>query len=220
MSIENFRIVRTKRKSIEIVVLASGVVEVRAPKYIPNFAINAFIKSKNDWILKRQEFEKKNAVSSKKFINGEKFMYLGKEYLLDLGNYIQIEAKNERLLFPLALAPHGKASLEKWYIKQAKLIIKKQVEHYAKSLDTSYEDISFSDTRSKWGSCTHDNRLQFNWRLIMAPLLVVRYVVIHELVHTTTKNHSAIFWNKVRKINPSYKQQIKWLKQNGNSLHI
>lgn len=54
----------------------------------------------------------------------------------------------------------------------------------------------------------------------MAPLLIVRYVVIHEFVHTIEKNHSANFWSKVRIANPSYKQQIKWLKENGHGLVV
>jgi hypothetical protein len=220
VNIDEVKITRTSRKSISIVILPNGEVEARAPKYIPNFIIKQFIKSKSDWIEERQSAVLKHVSKTREFINGEKFMYLGEEYSLLLGNYIHIEIKDGKLLFPLALASRGKAVLEKWYIKQAKSVIKNHVEHYAKALNTSYSAISYSDTRSKWGSCTHDNRLQFNWRLMMTPLLVVRYVVLHELVHTTEKNHSAIFWNKVRKINPSYKQQIKWLKLHGNKLHI
>lgn len=213
-------IIRQLRKTIAIHILPDGTVEVRAPKYIPQFAIKAFIRSKNDWIEKRVEVVKKNIPQAKKFVSGEKFMLLGREYILEIGNYIHIEIKEDKVLFPLALVPRGKDVLEKWYIKQAKTIIKNLVAEYSKKMDASYKSISFSDTKSKWGSCTHDNRLQFNWRLIMSPLLVIRYVVIHELVHTTNKDHQAIFWNKVRKINPSYKQQIKWLKLNGDRLKI
>lgn len=217
---DDIKIIRTSRKSIAIVILPNGTVEVRAPKYIPIFAINAFIKSKSEWIKEKQGIARINAVPKKQFTNGEKFMYLGSEYLMVLGNYIHIEIKDDKLLFPIALFSRGQDVLEKWYIKQAKVIIKREVEYYSNEMDLTYESISFSDTKSKWGSCTHDNRLQFNWRLIMAPLLVVRYVVLHELVHTEEKNHNAIFWNKVRKINPSCKQQIKWLKANGNKLVI
>lgn len=220
MSIENFRIVRSKRKSIAIVILPGGQVEVRAPKYIPEFALKAFVKGKSDWIKERQAYALKNKPAPKKFVNDEKFLYLGHEYQLLLGPYIHIEVKDEALLFPLALASRGPDTLHKWYIKQAIVVIKNLVDDYSKEMNLPYNGISFSDTSSKWGSCTSDNRLQFNWRLIMAPLLVVRYVVIHELVHTVEKNHKTIFWNKVRSKNPSYKNQIKWLKINGDKLKI
>ena len=218
IDLSTIKITRSSRKSIAIVVLPNGTVEVRAPKYIPEFAIKAFVKSKTQWIEMRLEVVRKHIPAVKRFETGGKFLYLGNEYSLQLGNYIDIEIKDDKMLFPLAMASRGKAHLEKWYIKQAKIVIKNLVSEYAKTMELSYESISFSDTKSKWGSCTHDNRLQFNWRLMMAPLLVVRYVAIHELVHTIHKDHQAIFWNKVRKINPSYKQQIKWLKLNGGRL--
>lgn len=214
----DIKIIKSHRKSIAILVHPDGKVEVRAPKYIPQFVINTFIKSKSDWIEKRLEIVKKHTKQAKKFINGEKFLYLGVEYELQLGPYIKIEPSDKKLFFPLGMAKRGRENLEKWYIKQAKITITKLVEEYSESMDLPYVSISFSDTRSKWGSCSSDNRLQFNWRLIMAPLIVVRYVVIHELVHTVEKNHKTIFWNKVKRVNPSCKQQIKWLKENGRSL--
>jgi len=217
---DGIKIIKSKRKSIAIAVRPDGTIEVRAPRYIPGFMINAFIKSKSDWIKERQAHVAKHFVAPKKFENGEKFTYLGNEYSLKLGNYLDIQIKGDSLLFPLALVFRGKESVEKWYIKQAKEIIKSHVDTFSKEMELPYKSISFSDTKSKWGSCTHDNRLQFNWRLIMAPLIVVRYVIIHELVHTIHKNHSASFWRKVSEVNPSYKQQIKWLKAHGDKLHI
>lgn len=216
----DFKIVRSKRKSIAIIFLPTGVVEVRAPKSIPEFAIKAFVKSKSEWIEERQAHVLKNKIVPKQFINGEKFLYLGNEYQLLLGPSPHIEIEGRIMHFPLALARSGHGFLEKWYIKQAKHVIKNLVDEYSKEMKLPYNGISFSDTSSKWGSCTPDNRLQFNWRLVMAPLLVIRYVVIHELVHTVEKNHKVLFWNKVRAKNPSYKNQIKWLREKGDKLKI
>lgn len=218
IDISEIKITRVSRKSVAIVIHSSGQVEVKAPKYVPMIFIKQFIKSKSEWIEERQKEVLKRKKPSKQFVNGEKFLLLGKEYSLKLGPYIHIETNGDELLFPLALAKRGRDAIEKWYIKQAKAVIKPLVEEYSKVMGTSYNAISFSDTKSKWGSCTHDNRLQFNWRLVMTPLLVVRYVVIHELAHTTEKNHSVIFWSKVRKQNPSYKQQVLWLKKHGDTL--
>ncbi len=220
MSDISYTVKKSKRKSMAIVVLPDGTVEVRSPKYIPNFVINTFVKSKSDWIKERKAFVLKNKKEPKKFANGEKFIYLGEDYSLELGNYTQIEIKGGKILFPVALQSKGKEFLEKWYIKQAKKVVRDQLDYYSKKMDLPYKSVMFSDTSSKWGSCTHDNRLQFNWRLIMAPLLVVRYVIIHELVHTIHKNHSKSFWGRVGEENPSFKQQIKWLKSHGGKLKI
>lgn len=218
---DDIKIVRSSRKSIAIVILPGGTVEVRAPRFVPEFAINAFVKSKRGWIEERLTMVRRHTPHKKAFADGEKFMYQGDEYPLTLVTSPHIEIKDGKLLFPLALVSRGKETLDKWYIKQAKAVIREQVEYYAKRMGTTYNGItSFTDTKSKWGSCTHDNRLQFNWRLILAPPIVLRYVIIHELVHTTEKNHSVIFWNKVRAQNPSYKAQIKWLKEHGNGLMV
>lgn len=148
------------------------------------------------------------------------FLYLGKEYTLHTGNHTSISLHEDRLLFPHVLQFRLEKEITTWYIQQARSVISNQVEYYSKHMNTIYASLKFSDTISQWGSCSRDNNLQFNWRLIMAPLLVLNYVIIHELTHTLEKNHSSNFWSKVRLHNPSYKQQIKWLQTHGNSLKI
>lgn len=150
----------------------------------------------------------------------EEYLFLGQKLLFHPGNYTSITVKDDKLLFPLALLFRKEKELTNWYTQQAKKIIAAQVARFAKEMQTSYRSLTFSDTRSKWGSCTHDNRLQFSWRLVMAPLLVLNYVIIHELAHTLEKNHTQYFWMKVRRFNPSYRQQIKWLKDYGTTLTV
>lgn len=148
------------------------------------------------------------------------FLYLGKEYILHIGNHTKIALYENRLLFPQVLLFRLEKEITTWYLQQARKVIGNQVTFYAKEMKTTYASLKFSDTTSQWGSCSRDNNLQFSWRLIMAPLLVLNYVVIHELTHTLEKNHSSNFWSKVRFHNPSYKQQIKWLQKYGNSLKL
>ena len=220
VDVPKIKIIRTSRKSISLQILRDATIEVKAPHLIPKFLIEQFIKSHEEWIRVRQDLVLNNIKKPREFSDGESFLYLGVEYILKIGNYTEIKIFDDKLLFPSALVFRGRDAIEKWYIRQAKKIINEQVAYYSNKMNASYTSISFSDTKSKWGSCTHDNRLQFNWRLVMTPLLVLRYVVLHELVHTTTKNHSYAFWSKVRSVNPSYKQQIKWLKLYGNGLTI
>lgn len=54
----------------------------------------------------------------------------------------------------------------------------------------------------------------------MAPLSIINYVVVHELAHLEVKNHSRIFWNKIRTIFPDYKERVKWLKENGHLMSL
>lgn len=218
--ISKVEIKRSARGSISIAITPTGRVIVRAPHLIPKSFILSFVENKRDWIEKRLVLTNGTAKKPKKFADGEKFFYLGKEYDLKFGYFPQIGITGSNLIVPEALKNQAKSVLEKWYIKEAKLLIKDMVVEHSAKMNTSFKNITFSDTKSQWGRCTHDNRLQFNWRLVMAPLLVVRYVVIHELSHTKEKNHSQKFWSTVRSYNPSYKSQIKWLKENGGKLRF
>ncbi len=209
---------RSSRRSIIMSMAPDGHIVVKAPRLVPLFVIRRFVESHKEWI------EKQNKLISAipkdiSYVHGEKILYLGKECVLDIGPYKEISAVEEKLQFPRSVQFRIKTELGTWYKKQAKDIICGYVESLSLSMHVSYSGVYFSDTSSKWASCSHDNRLQFSWRLVMAPPLVIRYVVIHELSHIVHKNHSRAFWSLVSRFNPSYKQQIKWLKSNGMRIH-
>ncbi len=220
IDLSQIKITRSRRKTLALHFIPDGTIEVRAPNLIPKFLINDFIKKNSDWIEKKLGMVKKSRPATRKYIDGELFDYLGKQYALQTGNYVRIEIKGDKLLFPKVLLFRVKKELENWYLRQAKAVIIEQANSIAKEMGTSFKSIKLSETKSKWGSCTHDNRLQFNWKLIMTPILVLRYVVIHELSHTIEKNHSRKFWSRVAAFNPSFKQQIKWLREHGGNLSI
>ncbi|MCS7122892.1 MAG: M48 family metallopeptidase, partial [Candidatus Micrarchaeota archaeon] len=83
-----------------------------------------------------------------------------------------------------------------------------------------YNRVRITNARRRWGSCSSSNNLNFSWRLIMAPLEVIDYVVVHELVHTRIKNHSKAFWRMVEAVMPDYDRQRRWLRENGHMLKI
>ncbi len=214
-----FEIVRSHRRSISIHILPYGKVEVRAPHLVPAFVINRFVKDKSDWISKQVNRAKifQPKINNKATESSE-YLYLGKSYKFRIGAFKEITF-TDSLNFPNFKLFRFQKELTQWYMTQAKKIITKRVAHYAAELETEYKEITYSDTTSKWGSCSRDNRLQFTWRLIMAPLLVIDYVVVHELVHTKHKNHGPAFWEEVRKYKPAYKQYIRWLKDHAAQIH-
>lgn len=215
------KIARSRRKTMALHVLPDTTVLVKAPFLTPNFFINKFINDNSKWIMDKIEKVRRVKINTdNKFANGGVFYLLGNEYKLKFGAYDNLIQESGFLLFPNVLKFRLKNELEIWYRRNAREIITRQVEFYAAQMKAKFTDLTFSDTKSQWGRCTQDNKLQFSWRLVMAPLLVVNYVVVHELAHTFEKNHSRTFWNKVRYFNPSYRQQIKWLKENGDSLKL
>lgn len=215
-TLPDIHIERSLRRSIALQIERDGTVLVKAPRFITQRQIEDFITQHQDWIDKKLA----TITKARSARQDNEYLYLGQKIIFTPGNYTSIKIVGGKLLFPQSLLFRKEKELTNWYIHQAQEIITQQVKRYALEMKTDFKEITFSDTKSQWGRCTRDNRLQFSWRLVMAPLITLNYVVIHELAHTMEKNHSQLFWMKVRNINPSYRQQIKWLKDHGASLTI
>ena len=92
-------------------------------------------------------------------------------------------------------------------------------DHYAGLLGRKVARITLRDTRSRWGSCSHDGALMYSWRLVMAPPSVLRYVAAHECAHLVEMNHSGAFWAVVDRIHPGWQRERAWLHAHGARLH-
>lgn len=210
-------IIRERRSSISIQITREGEVIVKAPKLMPMFFIKQFLKQKEDWIIKKTKKFQEKPLKARQYMQGEEFWYLGKTYILNIGNFKEISVTTT-FNFPKVLLFRIQKELESWYKKQAKEIIGKRLVHQAEKMQAKYTTVMYSDTKSKWGTCGPENDLQFNWRLVMAPLIVLDYVVIHELSHTKHKNHGENFWREVSKHSIGYKSYRKWLNEHAHLL--
>jgi len=114
----------------------------------------------------------------------------------------------------------GGQAFEQWYKAQALKVLSERVRYYAAKHGFQPGRIRISSARTRWGSCSSKGTLSFTWRLVMAPLEVIDYVVIHELVHLKVKNHSKTFWGSVAALMPDYKKYVAWLKKNGSFLTL
>lgn len=101
------------------------------------------------------------------------------------------------------------------YIRKAKETITKRASYFARLMGVSYRNITIREQKTRWGSCSSEKNLNFNWKLILAPPEVLDYVVIHELCHLKEMNHSKAFWDEVEKVMPEYETYKLWLKENG-----
>jgi predicted metal-dependent hydrolase len=88
----------------------------------------------------------------------------------------------------------------------------------APALGVAYRRIEVRDQRTRWGSCSPGGTLSFNWRLVLAPLEVLDYVVVHELCHLREPNHSRSFWSLVESRRPGWREQRAWLREHGAEL--
>lgn len=89
----------------------------------------------------------------------------------------------------------------------------------AAKLNCTIHNVVIKDTKSRWGSCSNKNNINYNWRVIMAPQHVFDYLVCHEVSHLLHQDHSAAFWNCVASLCPSYKEGRAWLKTKGRHLY-
>jgi predicted metal-dependent hydrolase len=108
--------------------------------------------------------------------------------------------------------------LREWYISKAKEKIVPRVKHHARELGVNFDEVKIVDSRYRWGSCTVNNNVNFNWRLIKAPMFVIDYVIVHELAHLIETNHTPKFSNIVRAQSPTMEKAKAWLKENGQLL--
>ena len=92
-------------------------------------------------------------------------------------------------------------------------------DHYAGLIGRKVARVTLRDTRSRWGSCSHEGALMYSWRLVMAPPPVLAYVAAHEVAHLLEMNHSDRFWAVVDRLYPGWQAQRKWLHSQGTALH-
>ena len=223
----NFQLIRSKRrrKTISLRIKEDGRIVISVPYHTPKGEIEGFIKERESWIIKKfSEKERSIKEAEKAFTPGEKFLYLGESYPLEIGG------TNDKGL-PLKLS-FGKFILDKdylkeardvfihWYKREAKERIEERVNYFSKRLQLFPKGLKITSAKYRWGSCSRDSRLSFSWRIMMAPLSVIDYVLIHELVHIKEKNHSKRFWTYLETILPDYREHRLWLKENGYRLWL
>jgi predicted metal-dependent hydrolase len=153
--------------------------------------------------------EAREASKTRDYQDNGKFLYLGKEYFLH--ELIDSSELNEEEL---------KRNLKKFYFSSCKKIVGERINIYQIQLRVKPKTIEVIESRTKWGSCSSDKKVSFNYRLAMAPIEIIDYVVIHELCHLIHMNHDRSFWRRVGSIMPDYKEKQAYLARHGHSMML
>jgi predicted metal-dependent hydrolase len=218
------RVIHSRRKTFALVIELDGSLTVRAPLRASRAQIERLVKEKSDWIEEKQEWLKSHpdAPRPKNYTDGEPFYYLGEAFPLEIVPATNPDLKLEDKRFKLSrnFQPRAAKVFKKWYHRQARQIIEERVKARAQDLGMIYHGLRITSAHRRWGSCGANGTLNFSWRLVMVPPVVIEYVIVHELVHLEIRNHSHAFWDRVAQIMPDYKQHIAWLKANGRQLHL
>lgn len=212
--IEPTKIVKSRRKTIALVINSDAELVVRAPFYASNQDIMRFVQQKQSWIEQKTE-EMKRKKQERPMLSlqdGEKILYLGRECMLFRGMTKKIYFDGKAFLLPEGA--EAKKKLVVWYKKRAAVILQERVDTIASNMQVKPGGVKITSAKTRWGSCSGTNHLNFSWRLIMCPPEVVDYVVVHELCHILHKNHSRNFWECVENVDSSYREHEQWLKEN------
>lgn len=215
-----YKIIKSNRKTLSVIVDRDRSVVVRAPQTMDEGEIHELVYGKRILIEKKisstQKFE--NRRPEKEFISGESFYVLGELHQLE--TYDGILYSDVVFSEQLKLNSTNPDVIEKllriWYKQKAEELIVPRVAHFAEYLGVNKKKISITNAEYTWGSCTPKGNLNFNWRLIKAPIDVIDYIVVHELAHLIEPNHSPQFWKIVSVQLPNYESAKLWLKDNGD----
>lgn len=186
----------------------------------------SFIQKKSDWVAKKkQEYERYREMSpSRRFVEGAQFPFLGKDYVVDIEeeeSYVDREGRRLVLSEAQVQTSSVEESLRHLYRDKARSHLRQRRDHFAESMsveEAAEYDIEIRNQRTRWASCSPNQTLSFNWRLMMAPEDIIDYVVVHELAHLHEDKHTDRFWRIVRKEVPDYKQRAEWLEKNSSRL--
>lgn len=192
---------------------------VTAPLRSSDAEVKKFIAAKQKWIEKHLQFYKNLPLLKSSFQTGDFLPYLGENCSVVVSEGKNKRPKIEKVANTFFISSNfdavPKKFVKKWYFEQSEKIISERVDIWKEKFGVNVNGISVRSQRSRWGSCSTKGNLNFNWKLVMAPLEVVDYLVIHELAHLNHMNHSEKFWQTVEQHCSDYKQRDKWLRQNG-----
>lgn len=212
------KIIKSKRRTLSLSINENAELIVRAPNQISNKRIEEFIIEKSKWINKN-----KNLMQSR--INemndsDSDYLFLGNIYPLIKVNEDpnKIDFNGTEFITSIENKDKFKSSLKSWYKIKFKEIAIPRLNYFSDKYNLKINQVRFKNQKTLWGSCSSKNNINLNYLLVMAPMIVIDYVIIHELVHTVHKNHSENFWNAVEAIMPDYKKAKKWLNKNGYKL--
>jgi len=217
----NYDIVFSQRKKLTITVERDRSVKVYAPEGTSTEKIKAIVESKKLWIYEKtrhqQKYDQLPHAPGKELVTGESLPYLGKNYQIELVDTNDGIRFTQKFLVPRSLIGN-KQVFQNWYQEKAKENILPRVLSHAKNLGVAYKEAKIGDSKLQWGSCTPENNVIFNWRLIKAPMFVIDYVIVHELAHLLESNHTPIFWNIVKAQIADMEKAKEWLKAHGAEL--
>ena len=219
----DYRIVYSQRKKITLIVERDRSVVVRAPLGTSEEAIHQAVEAKKFWLYQKINHPQKYPAQRlrREFVSGETIPYLGRNYRLEVTDAdLPGVVFQHGFLISRRNQPQAAQLFREWYIARAREHLPARADHFAAALGVRYNRLLISDLRVRWASCTPQDNLNFNWRILKAPTFVIDYLVVHELAHLLEANHTPRFWNIVAVQVPRAEEAKVWLRDEGEALEV
>jgi len=221
------------QKTLSLKVHRDGQVAVGAPGFVKQMELRRFVVKRAGWILEKQSYfsDLARRCPPKEFKNGETFPVLGRNHRLKVLHRPGIsepvcisEGRRLKVLVAGQIGDALRRSVKKsvctWYgtltDRKARAVIRK----HADSLAVRPRELRVVDQAKRWASCSKTGQIRCNWRLSMFPMPVLEYVVVHELCHLRTHDHSERFWRLLKSVLPDYQRRREWLRREGPALLV
>ncbi|MDX6749217.1 SprT family zinc-dependent metalloprotease [Geminicoccaceae bacterium 1502E] len=224
-----FCVVRSRRRTADIVVERDGQVVVRAPQTISDEAIDATVRGNAAWVHRAlaEREELAAARCHRPFVQGSGFLYLGRNYRLRFVDGARRPLMLRNGWFEIderVMADGGEPGARKvfrdFYTARALPLLEERVALFAQKIGVEPGQLVVRELGYHWASCGPSGRLNFHWKIMMAPSTVIDYVVVHELCHLRHRDHSAAFWNEVDKVLSGWRARKDWLRRYGAGLDL
>ena len=215
-----------RKKTLSLRVEPDGSVVVFAPETVPELRIAAIVRKKAQWIVERlrRVADVPPAPTPRKYVSGESFQYLGRQYRLKVqrGETEGVRLSAGFLIITVSRTvaaaerpDHIRSLLIDWYRSHATERLPFKVSELSARIGVTPKTVFIREPKQRWGSCDANGALRLNWRIIQAPPKLIDYVIAHELIHIPHPNHSPTFWSNLGRVMPDYEQRRETLRKIG-----
>ena len=215
-----------RKKTVAVTVDPVGEVLLVAPEHFTTSRLDAVVRRKAAWIVQRLRHVQSHdpPPSPREFVSGESVHYLGRHYRLKVHPQETGDAKLRGGWLHVP-APAGagqtanvRAALVAWLRRHAAARLPERVAAWRAKAGVAMPRVVITDQQKRWGSCDRNGTIRLNWRIIQAPMRLVDYVVVHELVHLRHRGHGRDYWQAVGRVMPDYERRREDLRQRGVGL--
>lgn len=221
MSVEDLLIVKRSKRAKRVALRldpVERVVNLVVPEKMPLKKAYYFAKSHEDWIRKTLG----NLAPPIPFIDGAMLPVFGNVMTLRIHNdesLVRNSITTKHNIIDVktpSLTPE--IPITRYLKKQAGLYLENLAKEKAARIGKDIASVNVRDTKTRWGSCSHENKISFSWRLMFAPIEASDYVVAHEVAHLKHLDHSKAFWSLCRDLSDDFLNGKYWMQNHGNDL--